>query len=211
MSIKTKLLDGTGSSNFAKVDDEGAVHTIEHPHPPLVEEESVLPYRMRFTNDLGDTDMNVDGSTTFVDFHVDSSPDFDIFIKTIFVEIGDNGSPALNKFGALTALSNGVAWIYFNQFEGEYILHEGIKTNKEFIRIGIDTHGIGTGVDAYLADVSGGGTEKSYLPIIDLSEMYGLRYGVRLRRNTTDKLVFRIQDDLTGLVTFDAIAYGMRL
>jgi len=208
--ITTKLIDGTGKLNFAKVDEEGAIHTIEHAHPPLVEDNDVLPYRMRFNNN-GDSDMRVDGSTTSVDFCVDASQDFDIFIKTIFVEIGDGGSPALNKFGALSALTNGVAWLYFGQVGGEYELHEGIKTNKEFIRIGIDTHGIGTGVDAYLADVSGGGSEKSYLPIIDLGEMYGLRYGVRLRKNSTDRLIFRVQDDLTALSTFDAIAYGLRI
>lgn len=126
-------------------------------------------------------------------------------------EIGDNGTPALNKFGALSALTNGVAFYWDTQTEPLYELHEGIKTNKEFIRIASDTGAIGTGTEAYLADVSGGGTEKSYLPNIDMEEIYGFNWGLRLRKGTLDKLIFRIQDNLTGLTTFNAIATGTRI
>jgi hypothetical protein len=209
--IDTKLKDGTGEGNFAKVTLEGALNVVEHPHPPLLESIEALPYRQKLINSSGVSNMNVNGSTISQDFSVNASQDYEIFIKTLFVEIADGGSPALNKFGALSSLTNGVEIFYQNQKTGLYTIHEGIKTNKEFIRIGIDTHGIGTGVDAYLADTSGGGTEKAYLPIIDFGEMMGMRYGIRLRKNSTDKLIFRINDNLTGLVTFDAIAYGMRI
>lgn len=70
---------------------------------------------------------------------------------------------------------------------------------------------IGTGVEAYLADVSGGGTEKSYLPNIDMEDIYGFTWGLRLRKGTLDKLIFRINDNLTGLTTFNAIATGTRI
>jgi len=155
--------------------------------------------------------MSVNGSVNYVDFYISASQDFDIYVKYITLEIGDGGAPALNKFGALNALTNGVAFYWDTQTEPFYELHEGIKTNKEFIRIASDTGAIGTGTEAYLADVSGGGTEKSYLPNIDMEEIYGLKYGLRLRRATNDRLVFRIQDDLTGLTTFNAIATGIRI
>jgi len=90
-------------------------------------------------------------------------------------------------------------------------LHDGIKTNLEFIRTGNDTAAIGTGVDSYLADTSGGGTEKNYLPSIDLAELFGLAYGIRLRRDTNDRIVFTVRDDLSSLITFDAIAYGLQI
>lgn len=209
--IKSKIVNGHGKSYATKVTEEGALHVIQHPHPPLNEEVEALPFRERFSDSNGVTNMNVNGSTTFQDFTINASSDYETFIKTIFVEIADGGSPALNKFGALSALANGVQMFYFNQKSGLYTLHDGIKTNKEFIRFGIDSAGFGDGVSAFLADTSGGGTEKAYLPIIDFGEMTGLRYGVRLKRNTTDRLIFRINDNLTGLVTFDAIAYGMRM
>lgn len=211
MGVTAKIRNGQGDANLLKIGREGEVHVVEHAHPPINENIFVQPYRMRFTDVNGSEDMTVDGSSTSVDFSIRAEQDYDVFVKTIFVEIADGGNPALNKFGALSALANGVEWIYSNNEFGDYTLHEGIKTNKEFIRIGIDTHGIGTGVDAYLADTSGGGTEKAYLPIIDMAEMYGIRFGFRLRKGTNDKITFRINDNLSGLSVFDAIAYGIRM
>jgi len=98
-----------------------------------------------------------------------------------------------------------------NNSMGDYVLHDGIKTNLEFIRIAVDTGAVGTGTDAYLADVSGGGTEKSYLPVIDMSETFGMPWGLRLKKGTTDKLIFRINDAMAGLITFNAIGYGIRI
>ena len=197
-----------------KINGEGELSVVIHQHPPIEEDVAGLPFRQYFTTDglkSGSNDMTVNGATNSVDFYITASPDFDIYIKYITVEIGDGGTPALNKFGALNALSNGVAFYWDTQIEPLYELHEGIKTNKEFIRIASDTGAIGTGTDAYLADVSGGGTEKSYLPNIDMKEIYGLPWGLRLRKGTLDKIIFRVQDDLTGLTTFNAIATGTRI
>jgi hypothetical protein len=197
-----------------KINGEGELSVVIHQHPPIEEDVAGLPFRQYFTTDglkSGSNDMTVNGATNSVDFYITASPDFDIYIKYITVEIGDGGAPALNKFGALNALSNGVAFYWDTQIEPLYELHEGIKTNKEFIRIASDTGAIGTGTDAYLADVSGGGTEKSYLPNIDMKEIYGLPWGLRLRKGTLDKIIFRVQDDLTGLTTFNAIATGTRI
>lgn len=208
--IDVRLQDSRGKGNYAKVNGEGELSVVVHPHPPKDEEVESLPYRSYFENG-GSNDMIVDGSSTNVDFSIDAFEDYDIYIKSISVEIADGGSPALDKFGSLSALTNGVGVYYFNQQEGEYEIHEGIKTNLEFIRMGVDTAAIGTGSDAFLADVSGGGTTKSYLPNIDIAETFGMPYGLRLRKGTTDKLIFRIKDDLAGLVRFNAIGYGIRL
>lgn len=212
MGIFSKIKDGWDSGAFLKITKEGAANVIIHPHPPIDDNTYLQPFRARFSNKAGATEMKIDGTTNPDNvFSILSDQKYDIYIKTIFVEISDGGNPNLNKFGDLSALTTGVEWLYYNPTDGEYILHEGIKTNKEFIRLGIDTHGIGTGADAYLADVSGGGTQKSYLPIIDMAETYGMKYGLKLRKETTDRVSFRINDNLTGLAGFDAIAYGFRL
>lgn len=198
----------------AKVGQEGDFSVTVQQHPPIGESIIAVPFRSYFTNDgslSGVNDMAVDGSTNFVDYYIKANPKYDIYIKYITVEVGDGGNPALNKFGSLSALTNGVGFFWDTLQDPEYILHEGIKTNKEFIRIASDTGAIGTGIDAYLADVSGGGTEKSYLPNMDITELYGLPWGLRLRRGTEDKIIFRINDDITGLSTFNAIATGTRL
>lgn len=208
--IKNKIIDGSGKGYLVKVGSEGELNVVVHPHPPKDEDTSTIPFRSYFLNSSSN-DMRVDGSTNFVDFVINAEEDYDIYLKSISVEIADGGTPALNKFGALTALTNGVGFYFFNQKQGLYELHEGIKTNLEFIRLAVDTGAIGTGADAYLADVSGGGTSKSYLPLLDIEETYGMPFGLRLVKGTTDKLIFRINDNLTALDRFTAIAYGFRI
>ena len=211
--LKTSII-GRGGKQLAAVNDEGTLNVVVHPHPPQGETLAAQPFRQYFTNDgksTGSNDMRENGSLETKKFYIESSKERDIYIKSISVIIGDGGSPSLNKFGNLSPLTNGVRWSIFSNALGDYELHDGIKNNIEFIRLGVDTGAIGTGTDAYLADVSGGGTEKSYLPTIDLSETFGLTYGIRLKKGTGDRLVFTIQDDLTALTTFNAIGYGISM
>jgi hypothetical protein len=209
----TKIVDAD-NSNSIRVYDEGEIGVVAHQHPPVRESRTALPFRQYFTDNgisTGSNIMSVNGATNYTDFYIEANSNYDIYIKYITCEIGDGGIPSLNKFGALTALTNGVAFYWDTQTDPLYELHEGIKTNKEFIRIASDTGAIGTGVEAYLADVSGGGAEKSYLPNMDMTELYGLPWGLRLKQGTNDKLIFRVQDNLTGLSTFNAIATGTRI
>ena len=214
MPISTTIKDGHGTDNLVQVTPQGAIPVVLAARPPVSDEVFTQPFRQYMTVDgapSSSNDMTVDGSSTNVDFFVPASSTQDIYIKSISIVIGDGGSPALNKYGALTALSNGVRWDIFTQEDGLNELHDGIKTNLEFIRIGLATAAIGTGTDAFLADVSGGGTEKSYLPVINMAQTFGLPFGVRLRRGTTDKLIFTVRDDLSALTTHNAICYGIRL
>jgi hypothetical protein len=211
--LKSILVDGSEGDHKLKIQPEGTVNVVVHPHPPQGEQLIAEPFRQYFTDDgtpAGSNSMTING-TPAVDFYINAVPEHDIYIKSISVIIGDGGSPALNKYGALPILTNGVQWCLFTQETGLYKLHDGIKTNLEFIRLGVDTAAIGDSTTAFLADVSGGGTEKSYLPTIDMAETFGLRYGLRLRKGTTDKLIFTVQDDLSGLTTHNAIAYGIRI
>ena len=213
--MKTTSIVDAENGKALTVYDEGEIGVVIHQHPPLTEEVVALPFRQYFTDDgvkSGSSMMNVAPSSLgYTDFYISANSDYDIYIKYITCEIGDSGAPALNKFGALPALTNGIAFYWDSQKEPLYELHEGIKTNKDFIRIASDTAGIGTGTEAFLADVSGGGSEKSYLPNMDMKEIYGLTWGLRLKRGTNDKIMFRVRDDLTGLSTFNAIATGTRL
>lgn len=211
--LDVQLIDGFGRGGKAKVNGEGELGVVVHPHPPQDEKVTVLPFRQYFTDDgatTGSNDWTVDGSTNSQDFYISAIQDYDIYINSISVVIGDGGNPNLNGYGALSALTNGVEWIYFSQDVGDYQLHDGIKTNLEFVRLGAKTAAIGDSTTAFLADVSGGGSEKSYLPTIDISESFGLPWGIRLKKGTEDKLVFRIKDNLSALTTHNAIAYGIR-
>ena len=211
--LKTVLVDGYGNGIKAKINKEGELSVVVHPHPPQDETKTTSPFRQYFTNDglsTGSNDMVVNGSTTNQSFYIKAIPDYDIYINSINAEVSDGGSPTLNLFGALAALSNGVQWLHFTQESGEYTIHEGVKTNKEFIRLANGRGAFGDGVNAFLADVSGGGTAKSYFAFIDISEIFGMPWGLRLRKGTTDQLIFKIRDDLSALTTFNAIGYGIR-
>jgi hypothetical protein len=211
--IKSTIV-GAGGEELASVNKEGTLNVVVHPHPPIGETLTAQPFRQFFTDNgitSGSNDMRVNGGAAATDFYIGANENYDIYIKSISLAIGDGGSPALNKFGNLSELTNGVSWHLFSNELGLYELHEGVKTNLEFVRLGADTAGIGTGTDAFLADVSGGGTEKSYLPTINIAESFGLLYGLRLRKGSNDKLIFTINDNLTALTTFNAIGYGLRL
>jgi hypothetical protein len=209
--IDCSLID-PANGRSALVSRERALHVVNHGHPPVgVDTIAAIPYREYFTNS-GSSDMAVNGSVTAVDFGLYAIDDHDVYVRTLSVIIGDGGTPALNKFGALSELANGVEISYKTSRDGTLIVHEGITTNLEFIRLGAATAlAIGTGSEAFLADVSGGGTEKSYLPTIDLVQAFGLPWGLKLSRGSSDTLNFKVQDDLTGLITFNVIAYGIRI
>ena len=207
--LKSAIIDPS-TRRAASIDEEGALGTVVHPHPPKDEAETSLPYRARFTNGAGSDAMKVDGSVTEQIFSLRAIEEYDIYINSISVRIADGGSPNLNKFGNLAELTNGVGWEWVTSDLGTVVLHEGIQTNLEFIRTGHKTAAIGTGTDAYLADVSGGGTSKAYLPIIDISEQFGKPWGMRLRKGTNDRMSFVIRDNLSDLDAFDAIAYGVQ-
>ena len=211
MGLINYIFDGWGKGHRLRIYPEGQIGVVNHQHPPQDETVIAQPFVEFFTDSAGSSDMTVDGSTTAVEFSIDADPEEDVYVKFISVNIGDGGSPALNKFGALSALTNGVEWCWVTQDLGNTVLEASIKTNLEFIRIAPATAGVGDSTTAFLADTRGGGTEKNYLPQIDLQLLFGGEWGLRLRKGTTDKMVFKVQDDLSGLTTFDIKATGRRL
>jgi hypothetical protein len=214
MPIDAQIVDGGGSENRAVITPEGAIQVVNHGHPPTTETIFLIPFRQYFTDDgtaSGSNDMIVDGSSTPQEFWVAADTEKDVHIVTISVDLSDGGTPNMNKFGDLTALTNGVSVDYITQDQGTVQLHNGIKTNREFVRFGNETPAIGTGADAFLADASGGGSEKAYLPKVDVREQFGMPFGIRLRKGTNDRLVFTVNDALAGLTTFNVIAYGNKL
>lgn len=211
--ISVKLKDGTGSGNYAKINGEGELNVVVHPHPPLDETISPLPYRQYFTSDgtaSGSSDMRVNGATTPQKFSINAQSDKDIFIKTLSIQISDNGA-SLDNFGALTALTNGVKLEYFSNETGALEIHEGIKDNLTFLRIG-NGYPTGSGASAFRADISGGGGTDTYFMRLDLASTFGLAYGVRLIKGSTARLQFVVQDNLSvGIDQFDVIGYGITI
>jgi hypothetical protein len=204
--IRSEIIDGGGTKTSLRIDDEGAIGAVVHPHPPRDEVKSPDPFRQYFTNN-GSNDMLVDGSITPVDFTINASSEYDVYVGTMSVIIAD-AAATLNKFGNLAALTNGVEIFWETQDKGVVQIHEGLKTNLDFMRLSGGEPAIGTGADSFKADLSGGGAD-AYLPMIDIQDIFGLQWGLRLRKGTTDKIVVRIKDNVSGMDQFDIIAYGI--
>jgi hypothetical protein len=210
--LKTNIVDPQTKKHL-KVNGEGEITVAVHTHPPIEEERESLPFRQYFTDNGasdGSNDLRVDGSATNQDFYIKASDEYDVYVKTISVILADAGA-RLNLFGALAALTNGIEFLHLTTDRGETIIQEAIQTNLAFVRLGLGDPAVGDGTSAFRADLSGGGAD-SYLPVIDMSKTFGLPWGLRMRKNSKDKLIFRVKDDLsTGLDQFDIIGYGIKI
>lgn len=193
-----------------KVNGDGEIFATINNHPPIDDRIESYPFSAFFVNTSNSNDMRVDGSTTPVEFAVKAVSDKDIFLKTISVRISDAGA-SLNEFGNLPALTNGVDFWYETPEIGAVEIETGIQTNLDFIRIGLATKAVGGGTNAFLSDISGGGAD-TYLPIIDLTQTFGFPWGLHLKKDTTAKLSFLVNDDLSaGIDTFNIKCFGTQL
>jgi hypothetical protein len=142
-------------------------------------------------------------------FSISAIDDFDIYINSINIVISDAGA-TLNNFGNVSALTNGVRMIWETQERGEVEIHEGLKSNFDFVRLCGGQPAFGSGTSAFRAN-NVVGTSEAYFMNFDIEEVFGLPWGFRLRRGTQDKVSFIIRDDTTGVDGFDAIAYGIKI
>lgn len=198
--ITTRIIGSTG--NQLRVNGEGEITATIHTHPPIEEELTSLPFRAYFRNSSASNDMRVNGATTNVQFYITADANYDYYIKTISIKLADAGA-VLDKFGNITALTNGVEFKWTSQKIGDLIIHEGIKNNIEFFRL--------SSQNPVITDLSGAGAD-SIIVDVDLSRLFGMPYGIRLVKGSTDKISFTVKDNLSaGLDEFNIIGYGIKI
>lgn len=211
MPIKTIIEDGRGSENTVYVNEEGSLEVVVHPHPPKDDTNLAEPFRQYLTDTGkagGSNDMRVNGSTTNIDFFVTADEHVNIYIKSISIIIADAGA-ALSEFGNLSSLTNGVEFCWETQDKGTVVIAESLQTNFDFVRLAVGEPSFGDGTTAFTASNISGQSE-GFLPVIDFEKIFGLQYGIKLRKGTKDRIFFRIKDNVTGVDQFDAIAYGIK-
>lgn len=211
MPIDVQLRDGCGSDNRVCVDGDGTLNVVTHDHPPRRESRVLIPFRQYLTDDgtsSGDNDMKVNGSVNPVIFSVKAQQDKDIYIRSLSILIADAGA-TLAQFGNLTALTNGIEFCWETQDLGTLALHEGLKSNFDMVRLADGQPAFGSGNSSFKANnvVS---TSEAFLPVVNLS-IFGGKWGLRLRKGTTDSLFFKINDNLTGVDQFDAVCKGIKI
>ena len=203
--ITTQIVDGNSGDHKLKIQKEGEIGVVVHTHPPLRESRTGLPFRQYFTADgteAGSNDMRVNGSVTPLEFCIPAEPNFDRFIKFISIKLADAGA-TFAEFANLAALTNGVEFEWQSQEVGALIIHDGIKNNLEFFRLSSQVPTI--------IDLSGGGAD-SIVVGIDLAKMFGSQWGLKLAAGTTEKLIFRVNDNLSvGIDSFNIIGHGTKV
>lgn len=193
------LIQDPASARQARVSHSDGVRVHPLPWPEdLVELR--IPFGAELADSGGSSDMLVDGSSTPEEFFIAGQPGRVRYITAIGLEISATAI-ALNKFGNLAALANGIEFFY-QRFGGDVVgLRGNVKTNLDLIqtaRLTGDVGGWGDGTSAFLAEVQGAGNPNGYIPTFFLDRIMP-PYGIQLHGDTRSKLGIRISDDLTGM------------
>lgn len=206
--IKSKIIGSGPERTEVQVEKSGAMSVVERPFPPFDVMQNVRPFRQFMTDDgspTGSEDMLVDGSVTPVDFFVESPQDADLYVTRIsFIVVDQNMT--LNQFGNIGALTNGVRLFYIDEL-GEVDIAEALLTNFDFVRLCSGLPSFGDGTTAFIAN-NVDFISEGIIPILDLKDTFGFRWGLEFRNGSTQKLILRIQDDITGIDAMNVIVYG---
>ena len=220
MSVKTQIVDGTGKGLFAKVDDYNCLWVRDLGIPPTTDPDNPggfassniqTVYREFLTlNGAGVvSDARVAGSLASpILFSVLAETGFDIYVTSISFVVAD-ANLTLAQFGNIGTLTNGLN-LYYEDATGQINIGTNIKTNFELIRLSQGNPAWGDPTGAFIANNVVGGSE-AILPVLDFRRVFGVPYGIKLRANSTDKIVLEIRDNVTAVDQFDAIAYGTRV
>ena len=199
-----RLWSGKGNKKAAAVSDDNEVCVIGAPYPPLAVQR-VQPFRQYFTTDGtpgGTNDMGIDGSVTPVDYFIPAVPSKYRYITTISYIVGYGTSGAPYEWADGAALTNGTRLFYTSQ-KGEVDIHEAIKVNQDMFRLSFAP--IPTGWEVRHVNAN---NDFGYFISMDLTKL-GLPFGVKLDRDSAQRLVLRIRDNAgTDADSFNCIAYG---
>lgn len=213
MPIKSSIEDAA-TSELAKV-TQGSLQVINHQSPPHDQGPTdMIPFRQLLTDDgtpTGSSDMAVDGSVTPVEFSVTANltEGRDRYIRSLSILISD-GSMDLSIFGGIGVLANGLDVEFFDPAHGAVIINSGITRNVDLVRSALGNPSFGDDANAFKAGLVSAPPTKddAYLPVIDIVALYGLPRGIRFQAGSEGKILIRVNDDLTGLTEFNAIATG---
>lgn len=209
--IHSKIQDGTGTKLLARVTPDNALLVTGGTGvPPYGKAQKVIPLRQYLTQNgtpTGTFSMLVNGSSTYVDYYISSSIGNDRYISAIQFIVSD-ADATLNKFGAITALTNGCQLFYSSIVTGIQYFHASLKSNFDFIRLALGNPTVsgGSSTDVWKAGNVIGASD-AYLPTMDMSFLMP-PFGLQLLAGSDQRLTFRVRDDCRGIDGFDCIVYG---
>jgi hypothetical protein len=207
MPIDTQIKDGKGTGKKATVSNNGELYVCDIGLPPKDAVSVLRPFASLLNNSAGATDMLVTGSLAApIDFYIQAGNLGGRYVQTLAFTIAD-GAASLNQFGNIAALTNGCQLIYQDSDLGDVVIAESLQTNFDFVQLCNFEPTFGTGSAAFLASNVVGSSE-AYVPILDMTDVFGLPYGLHLPKDSTNKIILRIRDAVGAIDRFDVKAFG---
>jgi hypothetical protein len=212
MSIDAKILDGCGSGQRAEVDGLARLSvSVNMPEPPAPN----TPSHTRLLNgllgttglDSGTTNLNLDGSSTQVVAYAEADTTSDFFVNRLTILIAD-GTVSNNKFGAISALTNGVTIRSTTSGVTTNLITEAKTSGILMTQAGaFDTFGSGTTI--YKITSFSTNNDAQLIPM-DLGRIMPApgTPGLRIGRGTLNRLEILIDDDLQALTNFEIRIMG---
>lgn len=204
--------DNVGASSLL-FDAEGHLQVVVSPVPPLGVADKRVVWSQFFTDDGtpvvsgGSEDMRVNGSVTPVEFWIPAHPTRDRYVSSVFFLIAD-ASATLSKFGNITALTNGIEFFYERDDIGEQSIPPFLmQSNFDFIRLSGGQPAFGDNTTSFRA-ANVVGSSEAFMADVDFNRIFGMPHGMRLRAGTNQRVVIRINDDITGVDAFTCRATG---
>ena len=207
MTLHTNIEDGLGSGKTAQVTPKNAVlvQLVTETSAGIPPEDltSLRLQREYLTNSSNSEDMNVDGSTTPVEFSIAAElgftkwiTGFRILLEGANLEMNTND---FRRFGSATAanssLTNGVEIFSVQSGETIDITVEPVGVMGDFFSYS----------DDYLNLINAVSAQSDYLQF-----RFNFDKPIVLPDSSADKLVIQINDDLTAIDKFVAIARGYK-
>ena len=106
-------------------------------------------------------------------------------------------------------MSNGCRLLWRTSEVGETQIDGALKSNYDFIRLSQGYPAFGTAANSFLAS-NVIGTSEAYIPVLNFTEIFGMTWGLKLRKGTNDSIVLQVRDTTTGVDAFNMIAYGIQ-
>lgn len=208
MGIQSKIMDGGGGSDCAKVDANN--NLCVSPKFKALEPEGssnrVRFYAAKFGTtgaDSGTVNANVDGSATAQTFCIASQALADIYLMRITLLIADT-AVAHNNFGNVGALSNGITLRVVEQGNITNIITAAKTGGQVIAQAGFYAPYGDAATTWELSNWTG--TEDAQTIAINIGDL--VPGGIRLGRASQDKIELIVNDDLTGLTEFTVRGLG---
>lgn len=219
MSRVGKLIN---QKNKARVSISERLYETDQSSPPIGGDQIIQLYVKPLTlnNDGVTTDMKVNGSVTPQEFYIEAEAGFDIYINSIsFFIAAENVLADLGEFaGIVTPLTNGCQMIYESNEVGNIIIGDDLKTNFDLLRMAAMNPNFGlVSNEAFKVVQTFSNQDDGYFFIVKFNDYgYETEYGggLRLNASTSDRIVFKIRDNLnltpSEISSFNGIAYGFK-